>query len=187
MRRKLAARDSEKCPSVPDSPDSFGKHCSMRCTARRGGGAFPSAAHYHSREPAQLVAGVVPWRNAQWPLLPDFHHPVAGVKASLNPRPHPVDRSKQLRGPAVAKANPDQSRLHAGPRREMEEVLVLAHDDHLAVGGVTPDLEVRRLREIHVEHMLTLQAAGSKKPRQRSRKLVIDEKPHGVCKTAWSA
>lgn len=87
----------------------------------------------------QIAAGV---RKELMRRLPDFHDPVASFKAGLDSRPHLVNGSQQLRGPAVANSNPDQSCLRGRSDREMKKVLVLADDDHLVGGVIQSQIDV---------------------------------------------
>lgn len=55
------------------------------------------------------------------------------------------------------------------------------------LGGVAPDLQVRRLGEPHVQNVLTLHTHTAQKACQRYRKLIVNEESHEASRTGWSA
>src|SRR3954451_23869723 len=70
--------------------------------------------------------------------------------------------------------------------RQVEEVLVLADDDHIVRGRVCPDLLVVGGRQPDVEHVNGLVPLPDKKPRQCVGELVADEEFHDCWSTMWS-
>jgi hypothetical protein len=65
----------------------------------------------------------------------------------------------------------------------MKEVFILADDNHLALGGETPDLAVGGLSQAQVEDVVALRASRSQEPRQGRGKLVVDKESHETWST----
>ena len=66
---------------------------------------------------------------------------------------------------------------------QMKEIVVFADDDHSMLGCAAPDLAIRRLGQIQIEHMLAFGALRVQQSRQRQRELVVDENFHEAFKT----
>ena len=68
----------------------------------------------------------------------------------------------------------------------MEEVLVLAYQNQLALGCVMPDFGIGRLPETHIQHVLALAPGVAQKTRQSGRELVVYGESHEASRTGWS-
>ena len=119
--------------------------------------------------------------------LSDFHDGLACLQTGAHAGPCAFDGSRESGFAAVAQANPDQVDERAGLRRAVEEVLVLADQDNLALSGVAPDLGVGSLGETHVADVQALAAGATQVASQCNGKLVVDEESHEARRTGWSA
>ncbi len=70
-------------------------------------------------------------------------------------------------------------------RHHVKEVLVFAHDIESVELRVAPDFAVGSFRHPDFMDMHSLNAALRKEVFERWRELLIDQKSHGVTRTAW--
>ena len=120
-------------------------------------------------------------------LVPELDNAVTGSEAFLYTEPQAVDRCQERRSPAVSETDPHKTGFCFRLAGKVEEVLVLADDDALALTGISPDLRIGCLCQTNIQDMLTIKAARDKKARERNGKLVVDEELHEAWSTAWSA
>ena len=119
--------------------------------------------------------------------LADFYNAVACFQAGLDAWPHPLKSRQQLLGSTVAKPHPDELYRSFWAPSQVEEVLILADENHPVFSGVPADLDVGGPREPQVEYVGSLFATGGEESRQRGGELVIDQEFHEAWTTGWSA
>jgi len=78
----------------------------------------------------------------------------------------------------VANPNPDEVGRRIRTARQMEEVLILADENHLVLGGITPYFDIRRLTETYIQDVGTRDTHIAQEACQRCRELIVDQVSH---------
>lgn len=106
---------------------------------------------------------------------PQFDDPLAGGEGLDDRAPVSLEKGDQGLSAAIADADPEQPPFISRAVGEVEEILVLGHDDPGIADRVLPDLTVGRLVQAEIEHVDRVVALGCQPARKREGQLIVDE------------
>lgn len=116
-------------------------------------------------------------------VLFHFHDPFAGREGAIDVRQERIQYHPQFLGRHIARSDPEKLRFKHSAAREVDEILVLAHEDRLQPVGFPRNLPVCRIERQNVPEMDRFVAGAGDFDRQSGGQLCIEQEPHDQAAT----